>query len=39
MTINAKSVSLYAFPSLIFLMHHAIAFPAGLYKLNLVESF
>lgn len=31
MTINAKSVSLYAFPSLIFLMHHAIAFPALQY--------
>ena len=31
MTINAKSVSLYAFPSLIFLMHHAISFPALQY--------
>ena len=31
MTINAKSVSLYAFPSLIFLAHHSIAFPALQY--------
>lgn len=30
-TVNAKSVSLYAFPSLIFLAHHAIAFPALQY--------
>jgi hypothetical protein len=31
MTIDAKAVSMYAFPSLIFLMHHSIAFPALQY--------
>lgn len=31
MTVNAKSITLYAFPSLIFLTHHAIAFPALQY--------
>ena len=31
MTMNVKSIALYPFPSLIFLLHHSLAFPALQY--------